>query len=509
MADKTGFCVEIRFLSRGFAATAHDDWRRAEWPPHPARLFSAMVNEWALAGKSQRERAALEWMETLPPPDIYDPGRDVRSDYVVYVPENRFETVGTQQYANLMGGKEGISGLAIRGPAETRSKKPRTMPSSSPNEETAAFIWREGADADTLESIDAILSRVSRLGRSSSLVACIAADADAYTPNLIWDDANGDERNPLRWVTGAGQLEWLERLHETHANSGRSRRLPYRNARYRRAGEIKPATTADFAPDRWVVFEFDEGSRSFPVSESALIARAMRRAVLHYAENPIPPAISGHEPSGNRIRSGHVGFHALPYVGGRYADGRIIGVALSIPPDIADDARRKAYRAVGLWQESANGGPLALRLNRSTEIRMRYVAGESGVRALNAGAWARPSKRWASATPVAMLKNCFKVNRNGRTNGKIKEEKAADSIADACELSGYPRPKRVEFDFAPFLTGAAHAREYPAFRQGRLRRMLLHALVEFDAPVSGPMALGAGRYMGMGLMKPIGDGHGA
>ena len=67
MGDKTDFGVEVRFLNRSYAATAHNDWRAPEWPPHPARLFSAMVHEWASAGEDADERAALEWMESLDP----------------------------------------------------------------------------------------------------------------------------------------------------------------------------------------------------------------------------------------------------------------------------------------------------------------------------------------------------------------------------------------------------------------------------------------------------------
>ncbi len=35
--------IEVRLLTGRYAATAFDDRRRAEWPPHPTRLYSALA----------------------------------------------------------------------------------------------------------------------------------------------------------------------------------------------------------------------------------------------------------------------------------------------------------------------------------------------------------------------------------------------------------------------------------------------------------------------------------
>lgn len=520
MGDTTGFGIEIRFLRPNYAATAYDDWRGAEWPPHPARLFSAMVHEWALAGESPRERAALEWLEALDPPDVYDPGARLRDDYTAFVPEHgenltkkRLTTTpASKDYPELL---SGIRDFAIRGPADARVKSARTLPSATPHEETAAFVWREGADEETVQRLDGILSRVTRLGHSSA-VACRVVDADAYAPNLLWNDEKGD--TPLRWVR-AGQLGELERIHETHEGSSRSRILPYRDARYARAGADKgdkPLT--DFQPNRWLVFEFEKDSRVFGDAETLAVSGAMRRAFLHYAKDPIPAALSGHDARGAPLRAEHVGFHPIPYVGGAHADGRLMGVALSIPPEIDPSAQTLAYRAVGDWLRNCEDESLTLRLGKGAPaIKMRYVevGGETALRTLRPGAWSQPSARWASATPIVMLTNCFKVNGGGKSrkangkprkrNGGIREARAARSIAKACAMSGYPEPKSVEVDFAPFIAGASHTGDYPAYVQGGARRMLLHALVEFAERVEGPMTLGIGRYVGMGLMKPLGD----
>ena len=59
----------------------------------------------------------------------------------------------------------------------------------------------------------------------------------------------------------------------------------------------------------------------------------------------------------------------------------------------------------------------------------------------------------------------------------------------------------------PHLVGARPAQDFPVFRQGRgasggVVRRLIHASVEFPDEVSGPLVLGSGRFMGLGLMRP-------
>ena len=65
----------------------------------------------------------------------------------------------------------------------------------------------------------------------------------------------------------------------------------------------------------------------------------------------------------------------------------------------------------------------------------------------------------------------------------------------------------VEVSQGPVIKGARSTRRFPEFSQngpaGRpVRRQLLHASVTFEHPVAGPLMLGAGRFLGLGLMRP-------
>ena len=93
--------VEVELLGGRYAATAHSDRGRAEWPPHPARFFSALVA--ALHDRDPldaAERAALLWLEAQEPPalDVHLESNDAvgrREVRDVDVPVNDISVVGT------------------------------------------------------------------------------------------------------------------------------------------------------------------------------------------------------------------------------------------------------------------------------------------------------------------------------------------------------------------------------------------------------------------------------
>ena len=58
--------LEIEFLMGRYVATSSYEYDTPEWPPHPDRVFSALVAAYKETDLGQPERDALEWLETLP-----------------------------------------------------------------------------------------------------------------------------------------------------------------------------------------------------------------------------------------------------------------------------------------------------------------------------------------------------------------------------------------------------------------------------------------------------------
>ena len=95
--------IEVELLSGRYAATAYNDRSRAEWPPHPARFFSALAA--ALHDHDPVdaiERDALLWLERQPPPSLdvdldATEGVGRRRVLDVFVPVNDISLVGDEQ----------------------------------------------------------------------------------------------------------------------------------------------------------------------------------------------------------------------------------------------------------------------------------------------------------------------------------------------------------------------------------------------------------------------------
>lgn len=90
------FALEVEFLMGRVLASAHDDRRSVEWPPHPTRIFSALVAAYEECDLGSEAREALEWLEVMPPPMLYanppDHERWSRDVHSVFVPVNDHES---------------------------------------------------------------------------------------------------------------------------------------------------------------------------------------------------------------------------------------------------------------------------------------------------------------------------------------------------------------------------------------------------------------------------------
>ena len=547
MSSGENIGIEVNFLTGRFVATCHNDRRRPEWPPHPARLFSALVAAWADADEPDTaERTALEWLESQAPPGIAASEAVPRTAVSHFVPVNDASVVSRSWYERRA---DNISGLAVQlhaelatsgcevtkkavqikrkltkardveaqvglagntNPAsaaamlpEQRGKQGRFFPSVTLEDTRVSFLWDVPAPDGVARALDRLLRRVTRLGHSSSLVSCrLIANASGATFEV---GEGGDNMRAIR----CGQLAELERQFARHAGL-KPRSLPYTDVRYRTIaapvqqseGERRPNTAG-----QWIVFECMPRSRSFPATRAVELATAMRATLFRYAEDPIPEEFSGHLPNGRPSAVPHVAFLPLPYVGFEHADGRLLGLAVSVPDTVSGGARRAVYRAIGNWEKATGHDSLKLTLGAQGVVHLCRQRGPVTLISLRPSAWNRTSCRWVSATPIALPRHPGRLG-GGTAAARAKAWACAESsVALACDHVGLPEPISVEVSLSSFLKGARPASRFPAFNQngraGRpVRRQLLHASVTFEHPVAGPLILGAGRFLGLGLMRP-------
>jgi CRISPR-associated protein Csb2 len=115
-------------------------------------------------------------------------------------------------------------------------------------------------------------------------------------------------------------------------------------------------------------------------------------------------------------------------------------------------------------------------------------------------AYPHGERLWASVTPVA-----FDTHPKEKERGRHVEAVTA-MVREACTRVGVPEPVDVRVTPVSAHLGAPTSRDYPRLRRndGSMRRHT-HVVLEFPRPVVGPVLLGAGRYRGYGLCRPLGN----
>ena len=571
------FALAVHYLTHRTVATHYNDRNRPEWPPHPARLFSALVATYhATEPPARDEHDALEWLETLGAPQLAASEASTRQTMTVFVPVNDTTLMrswdqgrdklelAAQAHANaertlartredggavkvLAGLEKDVAkaskarddayrklmaqvgkDLAAPGkdPAqaqvaaaaqllpEHRTRQARTFPSVSPIDPTVCFVWPEAeAPAEIAAAIERLVGRVTRLGHSSSLVHCSVTHFPSTT-NWIPDDAG---QHTLR-VVRPGQLVRLEQDFELHKGV-LPRTLPCAFQRYRQGA---PRATADMSVKSWYSDEWyvlrrvdrgaisEGGERLLRPSLTAGpdIAETVRRALMSHCQDPPLEVLSGHLPDRRPTPRHHLAIVPLPFIGGSHADGAILGVALVLPRDCDEHERMHVLQALARWEDAGlELGRAGLRMNFTREIDRSTLVN------LRPETWCTPSQRWVSVTPVALDANPgeLRIPHQPRDPDAAARRQAAafarvqTTIREACLRVGLPAPVRVGATLGPLVTGSQAARCFAPFprRAGRLRRVLMHAELEFATPVAGPVILGAGRFLGLGLFRPI------
>ena len=555
MSTTERFAIEVNFLTGRYVATAYNDRRRSEWPPHPARLFSAMVAAWRDGERPDlNERRALEWIENQAAPGIAASRADPRSSVSHFVPVNDASIVSrtlqarrasevyglmdllrrelaasggkvTKDAARLrrkLASRRNLSSTVSRtgttsvGSARAmfpdgRGKQERRFPSVFPETPQVTYVWESRPDAEAAVALDQLLERVTRLGHSSSLVSCRIAPTPPDPTQVVTKDGTGSRLRTVR----PGQLAELERMYARHQGV-RPRSLPFTAVRYREATALpsdtvrEPNTCGD-----WIVFEFAHGSRSFPATRTVELATAMRAAILAYAQDPIPEAVTGHRPDGAPTVSPHVAIVPIPFVGSRHADGRVLGIAVSIPHGIDHVSRTAVYRAIGTWERTMQEGagdrseyPLKLTMGTRGAVHLRRIVGGSDLASLQPEVWSKNSHRWTSVTPVALPQHPGSLTKGAEGTRAKAWGRAETAVRLACTHVDLPEPAAVALSLDPWVAGARKTAHFPPFRQrGReeqpVRRQLVHASMTFDHLVRGPLMIGAGRFFGLGLMRPV------
>jgi len=484
--------LEIEFLSGVSYAALGPEGDAPDWPPQPDRVFSALVATWAAHGQPADERRALEWLERLSVPRCEADKGAARTAPIVFVPPND-PSVQRAKLANRV-----LPAL--------RNRQPRRFPAARLKNPVVRHHWSDEPDDATLNALDGLARDTSYVGHSCSLTRCrFSRSAPAAEQNLKW---------PQRRIY-PGRLQELCAAYARFEHSADKKDRPASGGPVTpRAAPLVPS--GNMFSDRWLVLEHLDGEMR-DLRAAALIARGIRVALMSgYGRVgvAVPLEISGHEVDGSPTRRPHLAVVPLAFTGFEHADGRVLGFAL-VPPAASalldDPLFMKVLRHLTRPDATLERRVLEVKSSEGTPRGQAFALQFApafepppGRRSLHPVLYTGRAHHFATVTPIAL-------DRHPKSRGAARQIEIAKMVAAACMRIGLPEPDDVRVDKHATPAGVPSAYpsgEAPDWTRWRLPeslagRPLTHALIRFKEPVQGPVLLGAGRFVGLGLCRAL------
>ena len=485
------FALGVEFLMGRAAMTRWDSRREgagsAEWPPHPDRVFMALVAAFGESGEHDLERDALLWLEAQGPPALSVPDATAERAVVTsYVPVNGDRAKDT---INVRAAPMGTMPIGL-------VRQARVFPTVVPDDPTFHLVWH-GVDlpADLRPAVDRLCRHVTCLGHSASPVRVWIDDAPP-PPTLV--PTEGRAVVSLR-AFGPGRLDDLRARYAVGV-----RPQPTRWQGYARPSSPLEAEVAG-AFDPGLIVLRQVGGRRFGLESAGMIAESLRDELMRRHGPGAPEWLTGHTPDGTPSRQPRPAIVPLGFVNREHADGHLLGVAIALPagfdPEAAGHLAELLERHGEPDEVAADGvgyarltvhNPVLARSAGSIELELDERPTARRPYTLRPWPWTRPARVWATVTPIVLPR----FPRRGLS--------AEEVVAAACVEAGYPEPAGVRVSFAPLVRGVPHSRSFFVRpRTGRPPRPLTHAEILFPDPVTGPVLVGAGRYAGFGLCRPL------
>jgi CRISPR-associated protein Csb2 len=482
-----------------------------EWPPSPARLYHALVAGSAKGRELVEEDChALAWLESLEAPIIAAPPVRTGQSFRNYVPNNDLDVVDPEQIGK------------IRAPKLVR---PILFDAEMP----LVYFWMfdERSETQNAAHVCQIAERLYQLGRGVDMAWAWGEllAADEVEARLVAH--GGALHRPGRGSGGEslgvpvkGSLESLVERHKTMR--GRFRTI-YESKPTRKEPNRRVATGETFvqaprprfrqvmydSPPARQLFDIVGENAAWPLDRIVELTERVRNEAARRLKDKrsdeadkIHGAIVGRRDANEADKSARVRIVPLPSIGHRHADRAIRRILLEIPPNCPLRADDVEWAFSGLLLVSEHGeivGELAMSTER--EMLAHYGAGD-----------ARPARAWRTITPAALPRRTARrridpertrIEAKGGTERAEEENTAASAVVQALRHAGISaRTSVVRVQREPFAANGARAEAFaPATRFAK--EQLWHAQIEFSEAVRGPLVIGDGRYLGLGLLAPV------
>jgi CRISPR-associated protein Csb2 len=498
---------------------------RPEWPPSPARLFQALLAG-AASGEnlSAENRTALTWLEHREPPVIAAPVKRDGSSFTNYVPNNDLDSVGRdpRRISEIRAGKQ---------------IKPLLFDPSI----DLLYAWSFDDGEEHARRLCVIAERLYQLGRGVDMAWARGeiVDVDGIETRLamhagaIYRPATGDSGIVLS-SPQKGSLASLERRFLEIGSRFKATKSGRQTQIYSQASKPRFAPVVYASPPHLFLFELRELTDTEALGRWTL-ARAVN--LVERIRDLAAAALKGRQPGAAAIidrifigrgakeadKAERIRIVPLPSIGSPHVVPAIRRVMVEVPPNcpLSGTDIEGAFSGILVSEEvdSENGEVIETRLLPAEDrdmLRHYGVDDRNGHRV------------WRSVTPVALSEVAARrridpqrlrkelAEARGTTSTEFKEPKsgaerlAEESRATAAVLrslrhSGIAtRAEAIRLQREPFTGRGARAEDF-APKTRFAKELLWHVDITFAEPLRGPLVIGDGRYLGLGLMAPQRD----
>lgn len=492
--------ISVRFHDGRYHGTG-------DWPPAPARLFQALISGGGLRGPLDPAQVkALEWLETMPPPIVAAPVQREGQPVSNFVPNNDLDAVG--------GDPRRISLI--------RAKK-AIRPHLFDAEQPFLYAWTLRDDPATEEYspvIHELAERVYQLGRGVDLAWAwaeslneleLASRLDAYEGKIHRPSFGGSGKSlscPAkgsfrsledRYVANRSRFEVVRM--DRGAVSQNFRRLPkpkfqsvaYNSPPHQRLFDLRSVAE----PEQFQVWNLDRAS---------VLTESIRDAACEKLLSAFPAnaAQIGHWLIGRKADGSNGGnpderirIIPLASVGHAHADHGVRRVLVLAPANcpIRRDDLFWAFNGV----ELGNGGESG-RVSSAEDVTFlkHYGIGHAAA-------------DWQTITPAALPETAKRrriepsrrlAEAKTASERALEQERARAAVLTALRHAGLRlNVLEIVVQREPFQSHGARADGFaPGTRFAKER--LWHVAIRFAEPVQGPLVLGDGRFLGLGVFAP-------
>jgi CRISPR-associated protein Csb2 len=475
--------------------------------PSPFRLFQALVAGAGISGPlDPRIKDALCWLEGLGAPIIASP-RMVRGQAVtMFMPNNDLDKFGGD----------------ARNIAKTRGARKVWRPRHFDAAVPWIYAWpiANGEDGEPhAKTICELASKLYQLGRGVDMGWAWGEVLDEAELDAKLADYDGVIRRP-----GAGDGLRLACPGKGSLNSLEDRYLArrFRNENGQRVFVQQPRpshrqVSYESPPVRYLF-----GLRSsadparhvaWPLERVAMLVAAAREAACSRLKDKPPelaqavdtylagrkPDGSGAVPVGSRVR-----IIPVPSIGMHYADRAIRRLLVEVPaacPLRADDVRW-SFSGAELFDPDTGELKDILLVPSTDDGMLRHYGVDT------------PARVFRSVTPVVVPEvakrrriepSRVRSKAKGGPERRLEASKAGGALLQALRHAGLrTRAERIRVQREPFEARGERVEPFAEgtrFEKGRL----WHVEIAFREPVAGPLLIGDGRFLGLGLMAPARD----